>query len=80
MPKPKVSEVPDLRREFFTCVTQLEKEFETAPGLRRLLDDCAAEMQILLDMLDARSQGRCGSQVAWKNAATYEEEHRPPSK
>ncbi|SHQ63836.1 Uncharacterised protein [Mycobacteroides abscessus subsp. abscessus] len=75
---PKVAGIPATpRRDFFTCVTRLEKEFETEPELRRLLDDCVAGMQAMLDMLDARPQGCCGSEVAWENAARHEE--RRPS-
>lgn len=48
--------IPTTRRKFFACVTQLEKEFESEPEMRRLLDDCAAEMRTMLDMLDARPQ------------------------
>ncbi|SHT47132.1 Uncharacterised protein [Mycobacteroides abscessus subsp. abscessus] len=75
---PKTAGVSATRREFFTCVTRLEKEFKAEPELRRLLDDCAAGMRAMLDMLDARPQGRAGSQVAWKNAARHEE-RRPSS-
>lgn len=46
--------VTEIRREFLTYVTQLEKVFEAEPELRRLLLNCSAEMQTMLNMLDAR--------------------------
>lgn len=51
---PQVVGIPTIRREFFTYVTRLEKEFESEPEIRQLLDDCSAGMQAMLDMLDAR--------------------------